>query len=181
MFYIGLIIVISCIIYLFVAFNKNSFINFKEIYENYNSIFKKFSESFPFKILPFIFGLGLSFIVSYSEEVLIQLIVFISIIISMLFASFSVILSRDILKNKEINDSIAKKVLNQTHSIIILEILVSIILLILILIYISLYDCITLCNWLMIMYNFLISSCLIYILFNLLIIFKRIYRLIEFK
>ena len=101
MFYIGLIIVISCIIYLFVAFNKNSFINFKEIYENYNSIFKKFSESFPFKILPFIFGLGLSFIVSYSEEVLIQLIVFISIIISMLFASFSMILSRDMLKKEE--------------------------------------------------------------------------------
>lgn len=181
MFKIGIVIIVLSLVISIVLFFKNPFTNLKIIIKNYKSIFKKFSSNLLFIYMPLFIGMGLSFVYRVTEELLIQLIVFLGIIISILFSSSSIMLSRNLVDNENIKKEEYKNVINQTHSVILLEVILCIFLLVLMIIHLALYDSIKNCCYIEIFFNWLIYSFLLTILFNIFIIIKRIFILTEYK
>lgn len=181
MYTIGLIIIFISFILIIVMLLRNEFIDLSKIFVNYRKVFKDNKLILPFFILPMMLGKGLGLIYSINKDLLIQILVVLSIILSMLFAMFSIIISKDYSHCNDIKKDKVTKVVMETENVILFEVIISVILMILIIIDYAINDYIVKILYLNIAINSLLYSLLIFVFLNLLIIMKRIGRLIDIK
>lgn len=177
----GVIIIIVSILYLIIFSLQSNFINLKENMKNYYKVFNGFKNSFAFLVFPFILGTGISLVCQHDEEVLSQFIVFVSIVISVLFSTSSIIVSKTYEQFDEKTKDKIKIIINQTQSIIFFVVYISILSLIFLILNIALMNYLTEYIVLLVIINVINNSLLIMIALNILVILKRLCILIVVK
>lgn len=177
--YVGILLIVCAALFMIMGMmNKNnSFIDLNNIISNHLKLFEKSKKQYlNFYLYPLIMSIGVAFLYSADAMMYQNIIVVISIFISMLFAILSILITKDYSKYEGDKQERIKRVLKETNNAIVFCVFICIIIMIISMIMLALES--MKCD----LANKVISTIVFYLIqvlmLNMLLIIKRMGKLI---